>query len=295
MLSISLVAEEVFNIAGTPVTNSLLTTWVGIVIVSLLVIIGLWKHSIVPKGLQLILESVYSFFLNLCETVLGEKRLAEKALPFIGTIFIFVFAANIFEVIPGVGTIGIKKVEEHTTEAPIQATQAMESDMYQYQNEYAENVFPPEPLETSETIEAKEVHMVPLFRPGTTDLNTTLALALISVIVTQIVGFSALGFGYLKKFFNFSSPINFFVGILELISEFAKIISFSFRLFGNIFAGEVLLTVILMLVPYFVPIPFYGLEVFVAVVQAFVFAMLTLVFMKLAMTSHDEESHAAAH
>ena len=122
----------------------------------------------------------------------------------------------------------------------------------------------------------------------------TLAMALVSVIITQIVGFKTLGVGYLKKFFNFSNPINFFVGILELISEFAKIISFSFRLFGNVFAGEVLLAVILMLVPYFVPLPFYGLEMFVAVIQAFVFAMLTLVFIKLAMTSHGDE-HAAAH
>ena len=111
------------------------------------------------------------------------------------------------------------------------------------------------------------------------------------MLVVQIVGFKTLGFGYLKKFFNFSNPINFFVGILELISEFAKVISFAFRLFGNIFAGEVLLAVILMLVPYFVPIPFYGLEIFVAVVQAFVFAMLTLVFIKLAMVSHGSEAN----
>jgi F-type H+-transporting ATPase subunit a len=85
------------------------------------------------------------------------------------------------------------------------------------------------------------------------------------------------------------------VGILELISEFAKVVSFSFRLFGNVFAGEVLLAVLAFLIPYFLPIPFYGLELFVALVQAYVFAMLTLTFIKLATVSHDEHAHEDAH
>ncbi|MDP3725413.1 MAG: F0F1 ATP synthase subunit A [Nanoarchaeota archaeon] len=270
MFSISLVAEEVFKIGGMPVTNSLLTGWVGIVLLILLVAIGMRKGSLVPTGLQLIFEAIYSFFLNLCESVLGDKKSAEKAVPFITTIFLFVFVANIFTVIPGVGTIGIKKTEAHVAEAAVSAEQSLEDS------------------------EAKEANLTPLFRPASADLNMTIALALVSVIVTQIIGFKTLGIGYLKKFFNFTNPINFFVGILELISEFAKIISFSFRLFGNIFAGEVLLAVILMLVPYFVPLPFYGLEIFVSIIQAFVFAMLTLVFIKLAMTSHDGEEHAVA-
>jgi len=131
-------------------------------------------------------------------------------------------------------------------------------------------------------------HHIPLFRAGTADLNTTIALAIFSVVATQFIGVSYLSFGYFKKFINFSSPIMFFVGILEIISEFAKIVSFAFRLFGNIFAGEVLLVVIAFLAPIIVPMPFYGLEIFVGLIQALVFAMLSLVFFNMATVSHDE-------
>lgn len=130
---------------------------------------------------------------------------------------------------------------------------------------------------------------VPLLRGATADLNTTLALALISVFAIQFYGVSRLKLSYFKRFFNFSSPINFFVGILEVISDIAKIISFSFRLFGNIFAGEVLLVVITSLVPILAPLPFFGLEIFVGLVQAFVFSMLTLVFIQMASIEHGEE------
>jgi F-type H+-transporting ATPase subunit a len=131
-------------------------------------------------------------------------------------------------------------------------------------------------------------HLVPLFRPGTADLNTTLALAIFSVVTTQFIGFKFLSFGYFSKFLNFSSPIMFFVGILEIVSEFAKIVSFAFRLFGNIFAGEVLLVVIAFLAPLVVPMPFYGLEFFVGFIQALVFAMLSLVFFNMATISHED-------
>mgnify|MGYP001594966169 CR=1 FL=1 len=127
----------------------------------------------------------------------------------------------------------------------------------------------------------------PLFRAGTADLNTTLALALIVVLIIQYAGFQTLGLSYLKKFINLSGPINFFVGILELVSEVSKVISFAFRLFGNIFAGEVLLTVVAFLIPLFVPIPFLGLELFVGIIQALVFSMLTAVFLLLATTGHE--------
>ncbi len=130
--------------------------------------------------------------------------------------------------------------------------------------------------------------LIPYLRPPAADLNTTLALAIISVVATQIFGFAYLGFGYLKKFINFKGPIQFFVGILEIISEFAKIISFSFRLFGNIFAGAVLLTVISFLIPTIAALPFYGLELFVGFVQALVFAMLTTVFIYVGTQSHEE-------
>lgn len=129
---------------------------------------------------------------------------------------------------------------------------------------------------------------IPLFRGPTADLNTTLALAILSVGATQYFGIKNLGFGsYIKKFINLSNPIYFFVGILEIVSEFAKIMSFSFRLFGNIFAGEVLITVMGFLVPFLAPLPFLGLEIFVGAIQALVFSMLSLVFMNVACAKHN--------
>lgn len=144
----------------------------------------------------------------------------------------------------------------------------------------------------------KGEQLIPLFRSGNADLNMTLALAVITVLAVQIFGIAAIGaIKYGKKFLNFSSPIMFFVGLLELISEVSRIISFSFRLFGNIFAGEVLLTVVAFIVPFIAPLPFYGLELFVGFIQALVFMMLALVFIKSAITDHEEHEseRAVAH
>jgi F-type H+-transporting ATPase subunit a len=132
---------------------------------------------------------------------------------------------------------------------------------------------------------------IPLFRGPNADLNTTLALALISVGITQYMGISALGFkNYIGKFINIKDPIKLFTGLLESISEFAKIISFSFRLFGNIFAGEVLIAVMTFIVPvylkFIVPVPFFALEVFVGFIQALVFTMLTAIFIVVATEEH---------
>ncbi len=146
--------------------------------------------------------------------------------------------------------------------------------------------------------------VLPFVRVASTDLNMTLALALIAFVMIQYVGFKALGLGYLTKFFNFGtlfkSPlggIDVAVGLLELIGDFAKILSFSFRLLGNIFAGSILLFVMSFLVP-ILPWPFFILEFFVGVIQALVFALLTAIFMNLATISHhhdDEHDHAEAH
>lgn len=131
---------------------------------------------------------------------------------------------------------------------------------------------------------------VPLFRGPAADLNFTIALAIISVMSINLLGVVAIGFGrHFSKFFTLKNPMYTFVGLLEFISEFVKIISFSFRLFGNVFAGEVLLTIIAVLVPYVVPLPFLFLEVFVGFIQAFIFSMLTLVF--IAMAVREESAH----
>lgn len=129
---------------------------------------------------------------------------------------------------------------------------------------------------------------IPLFRAGTADLNTTLALALIAVGFVQYMGFATLGTQYLKRYINLSNPVNFFIGVLEIVSEFSRILSFAFRLFGNIFAGEVLLVVIAGLMPLLLPLPFLGMELFVGFIQALVFTMLTTVFLSLATT---DEGH----
>jgi F-type H+-transporting ATPase subunit a len=134
---------------------------------------------------------------------------------------------------------------------------------------------------------------VPLLRSMNTDLNVTLSLAIIVVIVIEIAGIVALGFWrYAGKFINFSSPINFVVGLIELVSEVSRLVSFSFRLFGNIFAGEVLLAVVTFFIPYILPSGLMAFELFVGVVQGAVFALLTLFFIKLAITeAHAEEAH----
>src|SRR3972149_2949743 len=134
---------------------------------------------------------------------------------------------------------------------------------------------------------------IPLFRGPNADLNTTLALALISVGFTQYVSIKSHGFkGYIARFINIKNPINFFVGILELSSEFSKVLSFSFRLFGNIFAGEVLLAVMVFLIPILVPVPFLFLEVFVGFIQALVFTMLTAIFIVVASEVHHESENS---
>jgi len=130
---------------------------------------------------------------------------------------------------------------------------------------------------------------IPLLRSPASDLNFTLALAIVSVVVTNLMGIASLGFfKHVGKYFNFKGPIEFFIGILELVSETAKMISLSFRLFGNVFAGEVLLIIIFGLAPYVAPVPFLFLELFVGFIQSFVFAMLTLVALSLHTVEHEE-------
>lgn len=131
--------------------------------------------------------------------------------------------------------------------------------------------------------------IIPLFRSVYSDVNNTIALALISFFMVEFWGLRTLGFSYLGKFFNFSGFIPFFVGILELLSEFIRIVSFAFRLFGNIFAGEVLILMLTFLLPFLIVDIIYGLELFVGFIQAAVFALLTLVFAVMAVEHHDEE------
>lgn len=246
MPHIEIAAEKIFQIGGFTITNTLITSWV---VVALLVSAAFAVRRYlapVPGGIQNIFEFFVEAFLSLMQSVVGSRETAEKYFPVVGTVFIFILASNWLGIMPGVGSIGF-----------------------------------------FETTADHHERFIPLFRSAASDLNVTLALATVTVFIIHIIAVGAIGIrAHLSKFFTLRNPIDTFVGILELVSECAKIISFSFRLFGNIFAGEVLLVVVGFLAPFGGPLPFLMLEIFVGFVQALVFAMLTTVFISIAVTSH---------
>lgn len=243
-MHISLAAEKIFTIFGVPVTNTLLMSWIVMAILILTSVFSTRKLKLIPKGLQNFLETIIEFILDFITQITGSRREAEKFFPLVTTIFIFILLSNWFGLVPGVGTIGFFEVV-HTEEGG--------------------RLF------------------VPFFRSTNSDLNMTLALAIVSVIATQIFGIITIGFfKHIGKYISFKNPGLTFAGILEGIAEMVKILSFSFRLFGNIFAGEVLLVVTAFLLPFIAPLPFMFLELFVGFIQALIFAMLTLVFLKIA-------------
>jgi len=273
-------AAESFPVGPVRVPNSLL----GLLIADAILIIGAavgTRHiragrpeALVPKGLQNLLEAIYEIFANVLHDVLGDK--AEKALPLLMTFFIFILVANWIELFPGFDTIGIiEEVPEGV-------------------HGFAVKQLGPIWMLTNE-----EGHytLIPFLRAANTDLNIPLALALISVFMVQVYGVRTLGFGaYFSRFLNIKALVSggmmgmmdFLVGLLEALSEITKIISFAFRLFGNIFAGMVLLLVISSLAPFVVPVAFYFLELFVGAVQALVFMMLSAAFIAVATAGHDE-------
>ncbi len=253
---------------GFPLTNSMLGTLLADITLLGLVFFGLRNMSLVPKGLQNVLEAIIEAGYGLAEDVAGKEN-APKFFPLAMSIFLFVLIANWWELVPGMEAFGwLVEVEEKGWEKA-----QLFGNLYMIVREPGHYA------------------IVPWFRTATTDLNLPLALALITMVYVQYAGFRALGVGYIKKFINFRSPMDFFVGVLESISEVAKVISFTFRLFGNIFAGTVLLFVMPFLIPLVAPLPFFGLEVFVGFIQAFIFAMLALSFLSTAVTAHDHEGH----
>jgi F-type H+-transporting ATPase subunit a len=308
---ISLSAETLFTVGGFAITNSMFTS---VILSTLLILFGVavnrtLKATNKPSGLQNFAEAVIEALYNLMYTVTQSHSKTTFFFPFIASFFLFILVNNWAGLLPGVGTVGITREESTEHAELLQAIPAIKvsaatpaADSHAAAPEAAVLVHEDEVAVDGQVEAAEESHeaeeaehagpvFVPLIRPGTADLNTTLALGIISVAVTQFIGVRYLKLGYFKKFINFSSPIMFVVGILELISEFAKIVSFAFRLFGNIFAGEVLLTVIAFIggtFLFFAPLPFYGLEVFVGFIQALVFSMLSLVFFNMATISHDE-------
>lgn len=242
-----------------------------------LLIIGAYrigkKVKMVPDRAQNAAEAVVDGLLDFMTAVAGNRKKAEKFFPVVATIFLFILASNWAGILPGAGSIGFYKT--HAIEAVSEyAPVTLEGEM-------------PAGLDKKIENDHGEKKFVPFFRTVNSDLNVTLALALIAVTLSHYFGVATIGAAHhAGKFFNFKNPIQFFVGILEFISEFAKIISFSFRLFGNIFAGEALLTIITFLVPIVAPLPFYGLELFVGLIQALIFAVLTMMFLSVATEHH---------
>jgi F-type H+-transporting ATPase subunit a len=283
-LHISITAETLFYVGPIPVSNSMLTSWV---VTLFLVGLSLWaknhiKKTKKPTGLQNFLEMMVESLHNITANITQSTARTNIIFPFFLSFFLFILLNNWLGLFPGVGTIGLNLPAGEDAGN----SQSRPSPFVKQVSATTE------PSIVVESPDEPKYTFVPLFRAGTADLNTTLGLALISVIATQIIGIKFLGLSYFEKFINVKGPISFFVGILETISEISKVISFTFRLFGNIFAGEVLLAVMAFLVPLIVPMPFIALEVFVGVIQAFVFSVLTLVFMNMATQGHDSEKHA---
>jgi F-type H+-transporting ATPase subunit a len=267
-----------------------------------------------PAAIEALVEAIY----GLIESTAGKW--AKRILPWMATIVLLVLLINWMELFPGVDSIGT--FHEPHAGLPAYKTETLFTVGDYPISTITEEVHLTNTGEEVETAQAEGEHteegehhedspegivgFTPWVRVSSTDLNFTVALALISVIMTQVIGVQALGPGYFGKFLAFKNfakmwtkpklgpfdvlmPfIDIFVGILETVAEIAKIISFSFRLFGNIFAGMVLLFVIGSLVPVMVQSGFLLLEFMVGLIQALVFGMLTMVFMTMATQSHDE-------
>lgn len=318
--------ETLFEIGPVPFTNTMLALLFADLVLIVMAFLATRKMEMVPRGLQNFFEMVIEFWQTQAHNSIGEK-LSRTWLPLVLTVFFMIWFSNYAHFLPGFDTIGIlcKSGEcpgEHgAAHAP--AADAAASDGEHAAEPAAaegEHAAPEGPKHTyfkvtdwngigiitaryPEEASDEEKHeqgrvLVPFLRVAASDLNMPLALALIAFLVIEFAGFKALGFGYLGKFFNFKEgAIMAGVGLLELVSEVMRIITFSFRLFGNVFAGQTLLFVFPFLVPALMVLPIYGLELFVGLIQSYVFAVLILAFMQQAVTAHhggDHGEHTAA-
>lgn len=261
-MEVPLAAETVFHIGSFPITNTLLMSWVVISTLTILAILGTRKLSLVPGRLQGLLEIAIEAADKMIKDVAGDR--ARIFLPLLTTFFLFILVSNWMGLLPGLTAVGFWEMEE------------------------GHKIF------------------VPLLRSGNSDLNVTLALGLISVAATQFFGLRYQGLrGYFKHYFHnpLSGGIVFviaglvigvFVGFLEVVSEFVKIVSLSFRLFGNVYAGEAVLSTVSGIAAIFAPIPFMLLELIVGIVQAAVFSLLTMVFLSIITEGHGEHEEQTA-
>jgi len=261
----TLFAEPIIHYKNFTITNSLINSWVAILIILVLAVVVRFKIKAIPRGIQNVFEMIIEGFLGIFDSVTGSREKSLRFFPLVFSFFILILINNWLGLLPGVGSVG------------------------QVVAENGEHVF------------------VPYLRGGTADLNTTLALAIIGVVVSHIFGVIALGWWeYLNKFINIKAfleipkkikkdptvlvvnPIKALVGLIEIISELAKVASLSFRLFGNIFAGEVLLASMAAILAFVLPVPFMFLEVIVGLIQALIFSMLILAYLTMNTASHEE-------
>lgn len=260
----TLYSEPIAHLGTFTITNSLLNSWLTVIIVVALALAIRKKITIVPTGLQNFFESIIELFLGLFDSVTGSREKSTQLAPFVMAFFFFILINNWLGILPGIGSVGMI-VSEHDEKA-----------------------------------------FVPFFRGGTADLNTTLALATIGVVASHIFGVMMIGWWkHLNKFVNIQAlldipkkiikdptiilvnPIKIFVGLIEIVGEAAKVASLSFRLFGNIFAGEVLLASMSAILAFAIPIPFMFLEIIVGLIQAFIFSILILIYLSSNSTAEE--------
>ena len=275
--------EVLFNLGPLPITNSFLTSLVAALLLCVFAIIVGKNFKRLPSGPQHLFEAVYELFDNMASATLGKA--GRKFTPFVTTLFLFILFNNWIGILPGVGSFGFYREAEHTAIAATTTEQSTAGS--------TEAVVPAKTDASGE----HELEFTPLFRGGNADLNMTLALALISMVVIHASGIKSAGLAH--HLAHFKNP-------LEIVSELGKILSYSFRLFGNVFAGEVLLvamgSIIAIVTKNFantlfglpggvIATPFYLFELFVGFIQAFVFAVLTLSFLSLFYKSETSHAH----
>jgi F-type H+-transporting ATPase subunit a len=315
------VCTDCLGIEGLTLTNTIIGTLLADIIVLAFALGATRNLKEVPGRLQGLFEVLTDALYGLAKTTAGPH--AKKIFPFMATIFLFLLFANWLELVPGVDSVGLMHCAEtgvtgypangitlKVDKALFRGTRATEAD-YEACEAKQSGVQPAAAVESGEgqaetAAEPADgnIHVVTSFvRAAATDLNLTLGLALLAVLTVQYFGVRALGAGYFTKFINTPALdqldkkpmglMDFGVGFLEIISEISRVISFGFRLFGNLFAGQVLLFVIPFLAGALLPFFVYGFELFVGVIQAFVFAMLFLVFSAMAVQGHghDEAEH----
>jgi F-type H+-transporting ATPase subunit a len=243
--------ETLFSISGLNVTNTLLATLLVDIVILLLIFLVRRRLSLLPGKLQAVTESIVDYLRNTTEQVAGGRT--SLIFPWVAIFFIYIALSNLIGLLPGFGAIGFYK----------------EQGFWGFLH-----VKLPE---------------VPLLHVSTSDLNLTLALAVVSVVATNVIAIRTVGLKtYLKRFFALN-PLLLFVGLLELLQELTKFVTFSFRLFGNISAGEAVLGTMSALLAVIVPVPFLAFELLVAMIQGLVFALLTMAFMTMLTEPHHTE------